>query len=150
MIKFTTFNIIIISISIILLILLIAYLSSSYKIFENFSDSSKLIVEYYYNDNCTYCKSFDDEWKKFTHKVDKSRPYKYRSYSVLNENNNERARDFDIQGTPAIIITKNNKLVASCYNGERTAKELIEYVDDIAKVEKFANKRQAPVSRLII
>jgi len=144
MIKFTTFNIIIIAIAIILTILLIAYLSKTYKIFENFNDSSKLVVEYYYNDNCSYCKSFNDEWNKFIHKVDKSKPYKYKSFSVLNEDNNKRAHDFDIKGTPAIIITKNDKLFASCYNGERTAKELIEYVDRIAKIEKFANRRRRP------
>lgn len=137
--KFTIFSIIIVSI---LIILLIIYLNNYYKFFENFTNSNKLFVEYYYNDNCKYCKSFSDEWNKFEHIVDnKSKPYKYMSYNVLNENNNKRAHDFNIKGTPAIIITSNNKLVASCYNGERTARELIKYVDKIANIEHFSNKK---------
>ena len=122
------FNVLYRIIGVVLLLLLVVF---SLKFMNNkkekFTDK-EVEVHYYYMPGCRYCKQFDPEWTKFEKSCKNKNIKAYKKDGTSKEYETE-VSERSVSGFPTIIVSVNGE--DSVYEGERTEKNLLEYIDRI-------------------
>jgi thiol-disulfide isomerase/thioredoxin len=90
-------------------------------------------VTLYHANWCGHCQEFMPEWKKFEKEMETNSKRKVTVNSVeessLSRSDMPKINGKDIRGFPTIKITNGDKEIN--YDGKRTAKDLIKYLDNI-------------------
>lgn len=125
----------IIAVVLIILILIAIIFGSMYKKYEKFTNASKdYTLLYFCMSKCGYCRSFEEEvWNNFSKKVN-ANPTEYKfdtiKYDITDNGiGEEKGNKYNIQSTPTIYLINNMNGEFIDFKGNRTEKDLLEFVN---------------------
>ena len=120
--------------SILLGILVISSLTNNRECFE----SKPKVVLYNFNTRwCGYSKRFQPEWDELMKQTEKMNNVSAKDIKCDKENNvdfeanNDLAKKYQVPGFPYIIALVDDNPVHQVYNGPRTSKALVDYVNKL-------------------
>jgi thiol-disulfide isomerase/thioredoxin len=106
--------------------------------FKNDIKNNENALVLFFSNNCGYCKELKPEWESAVSQLDSkyiaSIDCSPSAGGTVDEEVTKIMKEYNITGFPTILYF-NNGLVQETYDGERTAKAMVEYVKEKNEIE---------------
>jgi thiol-disulfide isomerase/thioredoxin len=113
----------------VMLIIIVIVIGGFYKRNEKFTNPKEFTLQYFYMENCGYCKEFNDTWKELEDKFTLNPKVNTIKYDIRDEGVGTNAAElYNVRGAPTIILVDNKKKYYE-YNGNRTVDNIINFVE---------------------
>jgi thiol-disulfide isomerase/thioredoxin len=118
----------------VILIIILIVIGGFYYKNEKFTNPKEFTLQYFYMENCGYCKEFNDIWIELENTIINNPKVNTIKYDIRDEGVGTSAAElYNVRGAPTIILVDNKKKYYE-YNGNRSVNDIMKFVESKSNI----------------